>query len=49
MPIPKPKKGEHKKKYIARCLKNKNMRKYHIKQRNAICFTTLRRFRVKKK
>ena len=37
MPIPKPKKYERKKSFIKRCMKNKNMKKYPIKQRFAIC------------
>ena len=45
MPIPKPKKVEHKQDYIKRFIKNSIMEKEYpnIKQRLAIAYTQLRR------
>ena len=38
MPIPKPRKGEDKDKFIERCMANTNMQEYDQNQRAAICF-----------
>lgn len=38
MPIPKPKSGESKEKFISRCMGDDNMSKYKQDQRSAICY-----------
>jgi len=44
MPIPKPGKEEEQKKFMARCLGDKTMKKEYkdIKQRIAVCMTSFR-------
>jgi len=43
MPLPKPKKYEREKKFINRCMINKETQKYPQKQRVAICLMTWRK------